>query len=288
MRDAAANSTRILTIDTSTKPAVVNGEIIIFDRNDVFLNALMTSGINDSYVNELVNADKTINLDAEGVARSSRGGFWIAHEGRGEVGNPDRPIESLNMLVKVDQAAVVEKVVFLPDEANALQDRRGFEGVTEDGDMVFVVTQRSWQDEEYPRVWLYNTTSEVWTYRFYPVDAPESFDGGWVGLADTTHIGGGEFLVLERDSKKNNEAAVKRIYKTKIDNYGTSRNGTVLTKEFVIDVLPLFAQADDGKVVENIEGMGIDGFGNLWVINDDGGGDHPTIMLNVIQGYLSD
>ena len=109
-----------------------------------------------------------------------------------------------------------------------------------------------------------------------------------MGLADTTHIGGGEFLVLERDSKKNNEAAVKRIYKTKIDNYGTSRNGTVLTKEFVIDVLPLFAQADDGKVVENIEGMGIDGFGNLWVINDDGGGDHPTIMLNVIQGYLSD
>lgn len=39
----------------------------------------------------LINDDNSVNLDPEGIAKASDGGFWVASEGSGTVGGIDRP-----------------------------------------------------------------------------------------------------------------------------------------------------------------------------------------------------
>jgi hypothetical protein len=60
---------------------------------------------------------------------------------------------------------------------------------------------QAWTNEANPRLGLYNTETEEWKFVFYPLDAPESVLGGWVGLSDITPIGAGNFLVVERDNQ---------------------------------------------------------------------------------------
>ena len=48
----------------------------------------------------LVNDDLTINIDPEGLARRADGGFWVASEGSGTVGDEDdRPILSRKLFL---------------------------------------------------------------------------------------------------------------------------------------------------------------------------------------------
>mmetsp|Transcript_26518 Transcript_26518/g.53229 ORF Transcript_26518/g.53229 Transcript_26518/m.53229 type:complete len:125 (+) Transcript_26518:163-537(+) len=77
----------------------------------------------------MVNDDKTVNIDQEGIVAVSDG-FWIATEGSGTIDDPKRPIKTLSLLFKTDKDGVIEQVVTLPDEVNDIQLRFGFEGVT--------------------------------------------------------------------------------------------------------------------------------------------------------------
>lgn len=150
----------------------------------------------------LVNDDDTVNMDPEGIAVSYKGGFWVANEGSGTVGDEqNRPIESRNFIVKVSTDGVIESLVTLPDDVNAIQVRFGFEGVAEQGDWLVVAFQRAWGDEENPRIGLYNTMDETWKFFYYPLEDPASPVGGWVGLSDISPLGGGRFLVVERDNQ---------------------------------------------------------------------------------------
>lgn len=149
----------------------------------------------------LVNPDMTVNLDLEGIAVSSKGGFWVINEGRGTVGDEDRPVESNNCIIKVAVDGTVEEVIKLPAEIDAIQFRFGFEGVAEQGDFLIVVFQRAWSDSENPRIGIYHTVDMTWKFVFYPLDEPLSPNGGWVGLSDISPLGYGEFMVVERDNQ---------------------------------------------------------------------------------------
>ncbi len=287
---------RIFTIDISKKPAELMAETRIVDANDIFA-AVPTAALADATVaaddptrlevfdeadlDALINLDKTINIDPEGVAHASDGGFWVVSEGSGSIGDAARPINSLNFVFKTDAAGVIESVATLPDAVNAGQLRFGFEGVAEYNGMAYVAFQRVWTalGDTNVRIGVYDPTADAWTFLFYPLDAVESQNGGWVGLSDITSLGNGEFLVVERDNQGGPDAAVKRLYR--IDVTGLA-DGDTVSKTLVRDLLPVLAESG-GLIPEKIEGSAVTANGDVWVINDNDGVDDNSGETQLIN-----
>jgi len=274
IEDSAFDSSRIFAIDTSTVPARLTQEIRILDSNDVFA-AIATNDTDDDAevfssadLAAMINDDKTINIDPEGIAKASDGGFWVASEGNGTIGDAGRPIKSLNFIFKTDSAGVIESVITLPDEVNANQLRFGFEGIAEYEGAAYVAFQRVWEGDSNVRIGRYDVAAGTWSFFFYELDAVESIDGGWVGLSDLTSVGDGTFLVLERDNKMGPYAAVKRIYH--IDTNGLN-DGDAVTKTLVKDIHPELTGTH--QTFEKVEGMALLPNGDVLLVNDNDGVD---------------
>lgn len=131
----------------------------------------------------MINDDNTVNLDPEGIAVASDGGFWIASEGAGTVGDAERPVKSHNLVLKLSAAGTIERVITLPDSLNAVQLRFGVEGIAKSDGKLVVAFQRAWNGESNPRLGIYDLDINTWSFVFYPLDAVESPNGGWVGLS---------------------------------------------------------------------------------------------------------
>lgn len=191
--DSFYSKSRIFTIDVTSFPYAITNEMRVMDSDGVLAAAFPNS--------TLVNDDMTVNLDQEGIAVSREGGYWIANEGAGTVGDIENPVTTANFVVKVSTEGVIETVVTLPEEIDAIQVRFGFEGIAEYGDFIVVAFQRAWGEEANPRLGIYDTTSSTWKFVFYPLDTPSSQNGGWVGIGDLSPVGNGDFVVLERDNQ---------------------------------------------------------------------------------------
>ena len=292
IEDSAFDSSRIFAIDTSKVPAVLSREIRIKDSNNVFAGfntVSVTEGLDhedparaevfdSADLAAMINADKTINIDPEGIAKASDGGFWIASEGNGTIGDESRPIESLNFIFKTDGNGVIEQVVSLPDDVNANQLRFGFEGIAEYDGKAYVAFQRVWEGDTNVRIGIYDPSDASWSFLFYPLDTAESTNGGWVGLSDLTSLGNGEFLVLERDNQGGPFAAIKRIYK--IDTNGLEANAVVnktLVKDIHIDLTA------EHLTFEKVEGMARLGNGDVLIVNDNDGVDDNSGETQLIN-----
>ena len=265
--DSAFKMSSIFTIDASTSPATLVKRTHITDANGVFASVAPQGEFEAADLQAMINEDGTVNIDSEGIAVDPAGGFFIVSEGRGTVGDEDRPIESLNFLFKTDTSGVIEKVIVLPEEVNAMQLRFGFEGVAVDGDFVVVAFQRAWGDDANPRIGLYNTVDESWKFLFYPLDEPESQNGGWVGLSEITALGGGKFLVLERDNQGGPDAAIKRIYSIDLGDLSSSEDGSLIEKTLVRDLMSDL-KATGGQTHEKLEGMAVLN-NEVWIMNDN-------------------
>lgn len=286
--DSFYASNRIFGIDLSRAPAVIDTELNIRDTNGV-LAALPVPTVAtadpttfDSVdLAAMVNADGTVNLDPEGIAVASDGGFWIASEGAGTVAEATtRPVTSHNLVVKVDASGTIERVITLPDALNAVQLRFGFEGIAESDGKLVVAFQRAWNGEASPRLGIYDLGNDSWSFVFYPLDTVASPNGGWVGLSDITALGSGRFLVVERDNQGGPDARIKRLYR--IDLTGVAPGATV-TKSLVRDLLPDL-KAPGGPVPEKIEGLAVLADGKVAIVNDnDGVNDNSgeTQLLNL-------
>lgn len=273
VEDSFYSSNRIMAIDTSFSPPTIVQEWRIVDDKNVFRNALVASGLGDA-VASLINDDMTVNIDPEGIDVADKGGFWLVHEGSGTVGDEDRPFNSPNVLFRLNANAGIKQVILLPAEVNAIQLRFGLEGVAEAGDHVVVTFQRAWQGEDHARIGIYNTVTMEWSFVFYPLDAPESQNGGWVGLSDIASVGDGEFLILERDNRGGPDAAIKRIYKIALTM--DMMNGSdipVISKTLVMDLYDTLKTATNGPIVEKVEGLAVDSAGRIWINNDNDGVD---------------
>ncbi|WP_339678032.1 esterase-like activity of phytase family protein [uncultured Zhongshania sp.] len=271
--DSYYKKNRIFTLDVSEKPAIVTKETRITDGNGIL--AALPAGVLEA---DAVNADNTVNIDPEGIAKLADGSFWIASEGSGHV--VDGPVASMNVLVKADANGVVTHAVTLPQSVNDLQRNNGFEGVAEYQGKLYVAFQRAWQGEANVRVGIYDIANATWSFLFYVLDAPESQNGGWVGLSEITSIGNGEFLVIERDNQGGPDAAIKRLYK--FDTTGLA-DGATVTKTLVRDVLPDML-ATGGLVTEKIEGIALLKNGDVLMVNDNDGVDDSngeTQLLNL-------
>jgi hypothetical protein len=268
VEDSFYTKNRNLTINASSFPGVIISEHTIMDLYDVLSSCL--KGIEG-----VINEDSTVNIDPEGISMASGSGFWVVSEGSGTVGDEDRPFATPNLLLKLDEAATITECI-LPDDSFQPQLRFGFEGVAEDGPMVAVALQRAWGDETNPRVAVYDTTKLIWKYAFYPLDEPESQNGGWVGLSDIAPLGGGKFLVLERDNQAGYDAAIKKIYCIDLGDYSW-KDGTLLTKTLVKD---LIADGDltksNGQIIEKVEGLAVTSDGDIWINTDNDGVDDSS------------
>ena len=276
IEDSFYGSNRFFTIDVSESPALLTTATTILDSNDVFAG-FATSGAAedpDSFdavdLAAMINNDKSVNIDPEGIAVASDGGFWIASEGAGTIGDTeDRPIEKLNFIFKTDANGVIESVITLPDEVNDIQVRFGFEGIAEDNGSLYVVIQRAWGDEANPRIGVYNIADDSWRFFFYPLDPVESQNGGWVGLSDITSMGLGQFLVIERDNQAGPDAAIKRLYTFSVNGLS---DGDTIGKILQLDLMNDLANTG-GLIYEKIEGSALTTDGDIYIINDNDGVD---------------
>lgn len=88
--DSFFRANRIFTVDVGVTPAVIRSELRITDASDVLktFGATLPAAKNNQAFDQtdvaaMINADKTVNLDPEGISLASAGGFWIASEGAG-------------------------------------------------------------------------------------------------------------------------------------------------------------------------------------------------------------
>ena len=130
------------------------------------------------------------------------------------------------------------------------------------------------------RIGIYDVAAASWSFLFYPLDAAESQNGGWVGLSDITSLGNGEFLVVERDNQGGPDAAIKRLYKFDVTGLAAD---AVVTKTLVRDLIADLA-APAGLTYEKVEGLAVTRMGDVLIVNDNDGVDDnsgETQLLNL-------
>jgi hypothetical protein len=238
---------RIFTIDAARTPARITAEMTV------------TRGG--------IPAQK---LDLEGIAADGNGGFWLASEGRS-----DRLIP--HAIYHVDAQGEIKEEIGLPSELLDFETRFGFEGITVDGDWLWMPIQREWRDDPKGMVKLvgYNTVEKTWGAVHYPLDAP--VEGAWVGLSEITKHGDW-FYIVERDNQIAGNASIKKLYRVAASAMVPADLGSVLpvvSKELVRDMLPDLAVLN-GYAVDKIEGFAIDAAGTGFVVTDNDGVDDSS------------
>jgi DNA-binding beta-propeller fold protein YncE len=262
--DSFYKKSRIFELDMLEFPATITGEIVLID-----------------------GAGETVDLDIEGLAVSTKGGFWVVSEGAGSVDDDSRPVEALNRLFKVADDGTIEKEIQLPQSVNDLQRRFGFEGVAEDDQFVFVAFQREWvgDPDDHVRIGRYDTENDKWEFYYYPLDMPTSPNGGWVGLSEITALGDNGFAVIERDNQAGTDARIKKIYKFSVAGIQPKPQGEVfpvLTKKEVRNLIPDL-KSDNGPVMEKVEGLMVTAKGKAFIVTDNDGVDDSSGETQLIK-----
>ena len=184
-----------------------------------------------------------------------------------------------------------------PASVNALQRRFGFEGVAsvmESGvEVLYVAFQRAWVGDPAPnntdggkvRIGRYDTSSGDWTFAYYPLDLPQSPNGGWVGLSEITALGDGKFAIVERDNQANTDARIKRVYGIDVSEVSFKAQGDsfeTLSKTLLRDLMPDLL-ATNGMVLEKIESLAVTEKGDLLFANDNDGVDDSSGETQLIR-----
>jgi phytase-like protein len=289
IHDSFYDQARIFKLNIDDQPAVVETEILLIDSMKK-LAAIDTS---------MVNPDGTVNIDQEGIAVRKSGGFWIASEGAGTIGDSDRPFETFNLILGVLPSGDIDQVIQLPVSTNGRQVRFGFEGVTStgtiDNEVLYVAFQREWTDDidGHVRIGRYDVAKEKWHFYYYPLEMPMSAAGGWVGLSEITALDHENFLVIERDNQANADAAIKSIYQfsttglTPLEDpaVGTLPNFPVVKKTLVRDLMKDLAKTK-GLILEKIEGMTVTKSGDLYIVNDNDGVDDSNGETQLLKIHV--
>ncbi len=244
---------RILQIDATARPATITGAMLV-TRNGAAAE----------------------NLDLEGIATREGGGFWLASEG-----NPEKEMKDL--LLKVSADGAIEEEIGLPEPVASQAKRFGLEGVavtgSGDDETVWLAVQREWEDDPKGMVKIlsYTPAAKAWGVVHYPLDAPA--EGAWVGLSEITALGGGRFLVIERDNQIGEKAKLKSIAEFSLAGITPAAPGSaeipVVEKKLVRDLLPDLA-ATNGFIVDKPEGFTVDAAGEAFMVTDNDGVDDSS------------
>ncbi|WP_406150103.1 esterase-like activity of phytase family protein [Streptomyces sp. NBC_01012] len=247
--DAAYATTRILTIDTSARPAVIRRELAVKDASG-----------------------KPLGYDAEGIHARPQGGFWLAVEGATGAGN---------QLVRLDRHGITRQIVPLPSDIADGLGAQGFEGVTattgRDGrEIVWATLQReaAGDPDGVVRLGRYDVRAGTWSWYGYRLGTTGT-DGDWIGLSEITVVGD-RLAVIERDKLNGPAAKIKRIYTVDLPGHAAPGGKlTVLPKTLAHDVLPDL-RATKGWTQEKLEGLTVAGDGHVYAVTDNDGLEDST------------
>jgi hypothetical protein len=212
------------------------------------------------------------DLDIEGVAIRSGGGFWLASEG-----NPERKQGPLpDRLLAVSAAGVIEAEYVLPEAIAKHAVRFGFEGVTATGsgadEVVWLAVQREWKDDPkgLTKILRFKPATQEWGVYRYPLGETSA---GWMGLSEITAVGSDEFIVIERNNQWG-DLAIKRLYRFSVAGVAPAAPGAanipVVKKTLFRDVAPDLAKPR-GIVLEKLESFAIDSEGEMYAVTDNDG-----------------
>lgn len=261
--DSILAEARIYTIDASDEPALITDVTVVTDPG----------------------GDVRRDLDLEGIAVAPDGGFWLASEGRNA--DPGRP----NALVRIDATGVVQEEVVLP--ADLLADgwtNSGFEGVAVDDGYVYAVVQREWASDAANTVKIarYDTATGDWAFVNYAKAAPESPNGGWVGLSEITLLADGTFAIIERDNQLGTDARIKKVYGVDLASadfqpYSTGVSLSTVDKTLLADLLGVL-EANSVWTPDKFEGLALAADGDVYISTDNDGLDDAigqTVFVNL-------
>ena len=251
--DSYYGSSKLYRLDLSSKPAKITAFV------------------------ELKKDGKPVAYDLEGVALRQGGGFWVASEG-----NPDgkNPLTKQSLLLAVAADGTVEQEIALPESLLAHAIRFGYEGVAAWGDKVIVAFQQPWKDDAagLAKLGVYDPAAGSWSFVHYPLEAPKSAAGGWVGLSEITALGDDRFLLIERDNQPGDAAAVKNVTMISLAGVEPRPYGQelpVVTKSVVADLLAPM-RAGGGWISDKPEGLAVLGDGEVFVVIDNDGVDNAA------------
>ncbi|MEO3432800.1 esterase-like activity of phytase family protein [Inquilinus sp. CAU 1745] len=226
---------------------------------------------------ELTKDGERAAYDLEGIALRQGGGFWAVSEGAPEDGLP-------NLLLAVAEDGAVEQEIALPESVAAGARKHGFEGVAswiEDGtERVVVAFQREWDGdpEGQAKLGFYAPETDEWIFARYPLEAPSSANGGWVGLSEITHLGGRRFALIERDNQPGPHGAFKVVTAISLDGVTPAPAGgdlPLVEKTIVADLLPAMREGS-GWISDKPEGLTVTADGRMLVVIDNDGVDDST------------
>ncbi|MFD6530115.1 esterase-like activity of phytase family protein [Streptomyces sp. NPDC060184] len=242
--DAAYSLTRILTVDTARRPAVITRALQVKDA-----------------------AGNPVGYDAEGIHARPQGGFWLAVEGATGAGN---------QLVRLDRDGTTRQVVPLPADVAAGLTKQGFEGVTATTDrqgheIVWATLQREVKGDPtgVVRLGRYDVQAGTWSWYGYQLGTTTT-PGDWIGLSEITAVGD-KLALIERDKLNGPAATIKRIYTVDLPK-SAAAEGTlqVLPKTLAKDVLPEL-RATGGWTQEKLEGLTVGADGQVYAVTDNDG-----------------
>lgn len=242
--DAAYSLTRIMTIDTARRPAVITRALPVKDA-----------------------AGNPVGYDAEGLYARPQGGFWLAVEGATGAGN---------QLVRLDRDGTTRQVVPLPADIAAGLTKQGFEGVTATTDrqgheIVWATLQREVKGDPtgVVRLGRYDVQAGTWSWYGYQLGTTTT-PGDWIGLSEITVVGD-ELALIERDKLNGPAATIKRIYTVDLPKSAAAAGALhVLPKTLAQDVLPEL-RATNGWTQEKLEGLTVGADGQVYAVTDNDG-----------------
>lgn len=145
---------------------------------------------------------------------------------------------------------------------------------------MILALQNGWKDdpESTTKLAVYQPSADAWSFVHYPLEAPKSERGGWVGLSEITWLGDDRFAILERDNQPGGYAVIKTI--TVIDLAGVEpaplgETPPLVDKALAIDLLPLLL-ASQGWISDKPEGFAVTADGRVFLITDNDGVDDAT------------
>jgi hypothetical protein len=304
VHDDTYQRSRVLAIDRSGPLAKIVDEVELRDpKGQLWVQLWLTGAIfgNDApdfSIDAIINADKSVNLDLEGITLDANGDFWMVTEGRGEtvggVSVDGEEFELPNFIVHATRDGVIQQVYRLPFPVDDDQGPDGFTGLAVVGRFVYVAFQRAWEADgdpaEFTRIGRFDTTANDWKFAYYPLDLPASPDSGKIGLSELVHMGGDDFAVIERDSGVGPDASTKRVMGFSIAgvnwlSYHSVPNLTVLDKHLVKDLVVDGVWAPwAGLVPGQVDGMTLLQGGAALIVNDNQGVDDnngETLLVEI-------
>jgi DNA-binding beta-propeller fold protein YncE len=264
--DSYYSESRIFRIDASETPAVITEAMTIRGGSG--------------------------NYDPEGIAVAPDGTLWVASEGNADDSRPNR-------LLQLDRKGNVVAEVGLPQaildcraaSANTGTLGSGFEGVAvkreRRGYKLLVAQQRGWDyttaecedlDDDAgglnakgqpnrTRIWVYDPETGEWDHIAWEL-APLPADASWVGLSEITATPWGGYVLIERDNRTGDFAALKTL--VQVGPFAGAGGPITQGEKRVFDLIPAL-EANNGWITDKPEGFAIARGGKAFLVTDNDG-----------------